>query len=1362
MSEGRTCACSMMSIFRAGVFAVLLVGAVDTSGQKLLRVERDSASEVIGGTSSRTIELEIFGFIGGDAVDSGRSSLAGGGPRAARGSFSSSLLQQELGRSSGAVGASSTIDNARADQGDTLEQTPIILPTSAASNQENLADTEKRNKHEIKVRIYGATHVLHRIENVQSFLPGRRKRRTYTRGQSIMETRHPRENRDSWQEKQNLDECSYYRGPRGQLAVRSRDGLVVGGMFLDGSDGFLHVQSAEMYGHFQHDDGTDLASTTSGSSSSSESESEAESSDVDESSNGTRDRTSAALAHASTDPGVENSGKNANKNAVEVSARGDALLMRSDLRETSKSLRRPSSFLVEHDVQWASAVTETMDGKAAAPAEMKAILENKARRHGNVRDDEPPSAFADRGPGSMKTAEDDSNADALAASALRRRVAVTRYLWGKADQKRPAPPSFLQEKAEQEKREELRKAAIHQHTRDAVRDVFSTTSRTHNDFLEEKGGADSHEADSGAEPSDDIRNSHTGLSPTQEQQQEEPDRPSKAQHENRPQRSGAFYAREDPSQTNLIDKKEVSSHRTTSIQTTSVKPALAHAGDLKVTDPDTGDEVILDSIAGLHDGFGDPEAPSTISDDSSPEAYAKATEVYGAGSCYLGDDDMHEVRVNLVGDRAFTDRVAMGSDKIAGHLLTLTLWQASFVYEHQFHVRLSPGKITVLKGDPTKSLDPIAGCLPGDATKTGISADPMYQKLLAIPKSGYEPQGLPDGSMTTHLITGCDESTEMVGLAQTARYCQKDATGVSLWTGATTWHTVAHEIGHNLGAEHPVPSLTSNVTVETYGGVATINAGLMGYGDGRHEGVFEFFNDYQETVVPNNKRMCMAFDQMAKAAKGTRFGECIYQYHTEPGMKCSRLSYLCGADAYCNPYTNKCEPGRIIKPVACGGQGNVCQNGRTDFSLACDGKWDTYWYSDCTSPQIFIIDIGEERKVDRLDLFGVLNDHFPRRWRFWACPNELSAENMNCDGGEVIYDRTVEYIDSVSHSYYYRDWYKSLGAMYSFALTPSVRRWRYFTLEVLDSAPVKPSRFESGGAPYAAPELEFPWCPDGPEGQGHGDATPESRTVTDEEAAQRDCIALTEVRFRLLQDDGDTYSLGAGTAANLAQHNTSSGSGGHSQSVSAFETGRNSSVFDPRLPACAVSAWSNWTECTDVECDSTRHRSRTHLPHAIHDVGDPNCLRLQLQVQRERCNEECPHRFVSNLVGPKPLLSEENFAFAANLEGVKKLLKGLRGWQLSLLVASFVSLLAYLIYYCVGKGGERKTALLDSGETGAKPDAAQHFDNGQTSVGADGGNNKPSKALEEDDGGTLEGTPDRVSGLPQIDESGEQDSAEGE
>eukprot|EP00392_Amoebophrya_sp_AT5.2_P003096 g3101.t1 len=470
-----------------------------------------------------------------------------------------------------------------------------------------------------------------------------------------------------------------------------------------------------------------------------------------------------------------------------------------------------------------------------------------------------------------------------------------------------------------------------------------------------------------------------------------------------------------------------------------------------------------------------------VDDDSGvsyPEAYAAADAVHGEGTCYPSDAVMHQAEINMMADRGTNKLIFRDHEETTHREMAKILWQTSFIYEHQFHVVLKVGTSTVYAGD---------------------EEDWVYQKLLAVKAANLGPDS-DDRAIATHMIVYCTEDTSILGLAFTGKACEKVQEQMMM-----PKISIIHWKEMEKGQE---------------GAVDTANSGMMGYGDARYNGVYQFKD-------PNRDNICGSFREFDEAEEGSRKSNCLRSLAVYPDSECDRVSSVCGEDASCNPYHSLCELGRVYLPKLCTGAGTSCLAPDTDVGKMCDGDWTTYFKSDCTYPQTLFFEMEQDISPTHVDLYGVLVDHFPRQWRIYGCGSAVSAGAPDCAEGEVLLYDNAGYVRERSHNYYYRDYRRELGAPQSFPLSPlapGAAGFKWYKLVVDDSQLV--TEMEDGV--FSEPLEKYPECTS--TGVGKVD-----------EMGRSDCIILSGIRFR------DTE-------------------------------------LDATLPACKVTEWTEWTPCSTSEC----------------------------------------------------------------------------------------------------------------------------------------------------------------------------------
>lgn len=198
-------------------------------------------------------------------------------------------------------------------------------------------------------------------------------------------------------------------------------------------------------------------------------------------------------------------------------------------------------------------------------------------------------------------------------------------------------------------------------------------------------------------------------------------------------------------------------------------------------------------------------------------------------NCYSGDTTAHKMSIGITVDVGYYEIYA-SAQNVANSISNM-LASVNGVYVAQFNIFLElQGTIIKSASDGTSwNLKPDAPG--GRCSSTAI--DVLLNSVTSF-RSGTNPKT----NSLWHHLTACYPAPGTVGLAWVGTLCHSSySTGVSSWTGSL-WLTVAHEIGHNTGANHAFQE-----------GQGT-TGGIMDYGDGIYplnSGIYQFNPKYAQT-----------------------------------------------------------------------------------------------------------------------------------------------------------------------------------------------------------------------------------------------------------------------------------------------------------------------------------------------------------------------------------------------------------------------------------------------------------------------------------------------------------------------------------
>jgi len=221
-----------------------------------------------------------------------------------------------------------------------------------------------------------------------------------------------------------------------------------------------------------------------------------------------------------------------------------------------------------------------------------------------------------------------------------------------------------------------------------------------------------------------------------------------------------------------------------------------------------------------HDGG--EEVPEDVSDPG-PIEYEAApwAGVPWFPGCYAEDDKLHEMIVSIASDASVYNYKGKNADAIKADLETIVA-EASFVYEKQLNIKLSIGNLEVATTE-----DKFGGC---------PASDEMGYKLGKLQDAVK--QGTFPALAAAHLFSACGSQWGSVGLAYCGSMCWGEwATGATKFHTGSPWLTYAHELGHNINADHSFEDGQGKT------------GGIMDYGDGKLDGHYQFNTKYRKQEV---------------------------------------------------------------------------------------------------------------------------------------------------------------------------------------------------------------------------------------------------------------------------------------------------------------------------------------------------------------------------------------------------------------------------------------------------------------------------------------------------------------------------------
>lgn len=275
-------------------------------------------------------------------------------------------------------------------------------------------------------------------------------------------------------------------------------------------------------------------------------------------------------------------------------------------------------------------------------------------------------------------------------------------------------------------------------------------------------------------------------------------------------------------------------------------------------------------------------------------------------NCFRNDNIKHVLNIGIaVGSSLFRNKYNNNKQTAINSIANI-INKANLIYGVQLNIILKVTSLYISSIDGNPSWDSYNRC---------VRKQVNINNQLSLFKSWVRQNNLVDGLW--HLLDDCFAGSGVVGLAWVGTLCQTQSgynTGISWWS-RRHWITVAHEIGHNFGAQHSFEN-----------GRGT-TGGIMDYGNGLFNGEYQFNTRYRKyevcktinniigkckqlsiidninkptpTLSPTNSRICKVY------GGGVSSGTCIFPFVFR-GITYNKCTTVTDPDdrAWCSTMTN--------------------------------------------------------------------------------------------------------------------------------------------------------------------------------------------------------------------------------------------------------------------------------------------------------------------------------------------------------------------------------------------------------------------------------------------------------------------------